>query len=460
MAQVPKLSLLRPAANLAEASKTLEVAPLLSQEELNAFYRKEIQEVRGQDRMEFLKLRMSDAVRDETDYKAFLLGHRGVGKTTELMRVVNTFSDDLEPLRISILAELNPAAFRYYDILLLILVRLVKATADPTIAQFTEHNLDQLLNRVRGHLSTKWTKYLSTQDSQWGAGLEFPFLKLLGNLRQGRVREQGEQEYEVSFVAELSELINDLLDACNELLYRHKRKRWIILVEDFDKLSLPTQVLLDVFLGLRPSLEAMRANLIITIPIWLYYSSDFDSVKPIGFEPFVVPDIPVYGKDHTPDEGVIRAMEHLVHSRMESSLLGEGVLRRCILASGGFLRDLFVLLLNASIFARLRKAEFISLEDLDKAIVDLRNSYKQSMGSTSSSDQEPSLDAKLDLLVSIYHRKQETTDLANPVLYRLLRQRFVLQYNGVAWLGVHPLVVDLLIQFKKLDEGSPGGSVV
>jgi len=40
----------------------------------------------------------------------------------------------------------------------------------------------------------------------------------------------------------------------------------------------------------------------------------------------------------------------------------------------------------------------------------------------------------------------------------LLRQRCARQYNGAGWIGVHPLIVDLLIEFKRLEKGSPGGS--
>ncbi len=455
-----KMTLLRPATSLEEVGLTLDPAPLLSQEEIAAFYRKEVQQVRGEDRISLLSLGLQDALRTKADFKGFLLGHPGVGKTTELMRVVGSLSSQLQPLRISVLSELNPGALRYYDILLLILLRLVQETSSPVISGSSDNNLEILVSRVRSHLSTKWTKHLQTTNADWGTGIDIPFLKLFGNLRQGRSREVGEQEYEVSFVSELTELMNDVLEACNHILQQHKGKQWIVLVEDFDKLSLPTQILHDVFQGLRPSLQSFRANLIITIPLWLYYSDQFQGIQPYDFKSCVVPDISVYTSDHVVDSTAVDALKAAVYARMNADLLAEGVLDRCILASGGFLRDLFYLIREATMFARIRSASKIEMSDANKAILEMKNNYKQRLGSTLPNPDEPSLDEKLKLLVEIYHRKDSTADIANSTLYNLLRQRFVLQCNGVSWMGVHPLAVDLLMDFRRLPPDSPGGSKV
>ena len=458
MAPTSKITLLKQAANLREVGQTLDSAPLLSPEEIAAFYRLEVQQVRGEDRISRLSLGLQDAISTHSAFKGFVLGHPGVGKTTELMRVVNSPSLNLEPLRISVLSELNPGALRYYDILLLILIRLVKETSSPAISDFADNNLEALIARVRAHLSTKWTKHLQTSQADWGAGLDLPFLKLFGNLRQGRSREVGEQEYELSFVSELTELINDVLESCNDILYRHKAKQWIVLVEDFDKLNLPTQILLDVFQGLRPSLQSFRANLIITIPLWLFYSDQFQGIQPYGFKCCVAPDISVYTSTHAVDRATVDALTAVVAARMSLDLMAPGVLERCILASGGFLRDLFSLLVDATMFARIRGLDQIEMVDANKAILDMKNNYKQRLGSTLPNPNEPSLDEKLKLLVTIYERQNATADIANATLYNLLRQRFVLQCNGVSWMGVHPLAVDLLMDFGRLPQGSPGGS--
>jgi hypothetical protein len=114
---------------------------------------------------------------------------------------------------------------------------------------------------------------------------------------------------------------------------------------------------------------------------------------------------------------------------------------------------------SAMLSARLRYANTISAEDADTAVAGLRIDYKNSLGSTGQDDAETPLSKKLDRLVAIYQRKDPSVEVPDPVLYLLLRRRCVLQYNGAGWVGVHPLLVDLLIEFRKLEPGSPGGSL-
>lgn len=451
---------LGPAETLRELASRLNPAPLTTKEELDAFYRAEVQQVRGEDRMGLLRIQLENQLSQGQTFKAFLMGHPGVGKSTELMRMANGFADKLEVIRISVGSELNVGAMRYYDLLLLLLIRISERAASPEISGFAENKFASLLDRVRAQLSTRWSKTVNTSDGELGAGLDFPFLKFKAAMKQGRVTQSSEEFYEVSFIPELMDLCNDLLDECAEVLKQHRNKQWLILIEDFDKLNLPTDKLYEMFLGLRPSLESLRANLIITIPVWLFYSEKFQALGANHFASVVVPDIPIYTKAHQPDSEVIDALEKVVFARANPKLIDPRALKRCILASGGFLRDLFHLLYQADMFALLRKGDRITEEDAAKAIQDLRNTYKQRLGSSLPDKDEPSLEQKLDRLVSIYRRQNASVEIADTVLYRLLQRRFVLQYNGEAWMGVHPLIVDLLIEFDQLPANSPGGSTI
>lgn len=84
--------------------------------------------------------------------------------------------------------------------------------------------------RVQDHLATKWTKRLRVDSNEFSAGLEIPFLvKLLGNIKQGGWREQGRQEYELSFVSDLVELMNGVFVECNRRLAKHQnQKQWTL----------------------------------------------------------------------------------------------------------------------------------------------------------------------------------------------------------------------------------------
>jgi len=68
--------------------KTLYPEALETAEELRAFYKVEIQQVRGIDRTARLRICLEDAHASELTFKGFLVGHPGVGKTTELSRLL------------------------------------------------------------------------------------------------------------------------------------------------------------------------------------------------------------------------------------------------------------------------------------------------------------------------------------------------------------------------------------
>lgn len=459
----PPRKLLRttPATTLAEIPLTLHPEALETIEELQAFYKAEIQEVRGVNRTGYLKICLEDAHSAQLPFKAFLLGHPGVGKTTELSRLLLDLENRFRPLRLSVTSELNPGTLRYYDVLLLILIRLVYEVSQPSVIGFEDTELQRMLADVRDHLATKWTKHLRVDAAEFGAGINLPFLKLFGNIKQGRTRERGAEEYELSFVSELTELMNSVLQECNRLLRKNQQDReWVIVLEDLEKIGLAPGALKDLFTGLRPSLQGLDGHFIVVIPIWLKYSEDAPIILPPNFQHFVIPDIAVYQKDHKTDDKVIDALRAVVAARADTNLFADHVLDRFCLASGGNLRDLFSLVRNAMLSARLRFASAISVEDADGAIASLRNDYKMSLGSTGQDPSEIALREKLDRLVGIYEGANPTIGVPDRILYLLLRQRCALQYNddGTSWNGVHPLIVDLLIEFDKLQQGSPGGS--
>ena len=284
-----------PATTLAELPLTLQPEALETAEQLKAFYQDQIEKVRGIDRTGQLRICLEDAHAADLPFKAFLLGHPGVGKTTELSRLLLDVEDRFRPLHLSITSELNPGALRFYDVLLLILIRLVQEASKPSVIGFEDNELQKILDLVRDHLAKKWTKHLRIDAAEFGAGINFPFVKLFGNIGQGSSRERGVEEYELSFVSELVNLMNRVLQECNRLLKKHQKGRqWVIVLEDLEKIGLTASALKDLFMGLRPSLQGLDGHFIVVIPIWLQYSEDAPIVLPPNFLPFVIPDIAVY----------------------------------------------------------------------------------------------------------------------------------------------------------------------
>lgn len=65
-----------PAQSLEEVYRTLQPSPLETPEQLKAFYKEEMNEVRGGDKMKRLEMGLNRAYKDRNYFKAFFMGDR------------------------------------------------------------------------------------------------------------------------------------------------------------------------------------------------------------------------------------------------------------------------------------------------------------------------------------------------------------------------------------------------
>ena len=132
---------------------------------------------------------------------------------------------------------------------------------------------------------------------------------------------------------------------------------------------------------------------------------------------------------------------------------------RLIVASGGNLRDLFALVLDAGEGARGRNptATAIGPEDARLAINKMRRDYRMRLGQSPYDVQQIPYSEKLKRLLAVYGGASDN-DVPDAVLYSLLRGRAIQEFNGEGWFGVHPLVVDILKEQQHLKPQDPGGT--
>src|ERR1019366_8418707 len=116
---------LGPVTYLDHLYRTLRPEPLIGPEEFRSYYRGQVNQVRGEDTVARLSLKLQQAYRS-LPFKAFLMGHPGVGKSTEVSRLLERVKEQHVGVRLSIATELNPASFKVFDVLLLMLVRLAE----------------------------------------------------------------------------------------------------------------------------------------------------------------------------------------------------------------------------------------------------------------------------------------------------------------------------------------------
>ena len=266
--------------------------------------------------------------------------------------------------------------------------------------------------------------------------------KIRFNLKLQRTEKR--EEYALPELADLVFLVNRVFDECNGVLRQEKGREWILVVEDLEKHGIATDSLRRLFVDNSSLFERLTCHLLFVIPVGLAYSDDAERM-PFGRErQFVVPDIAVYRPSHEPDENGIQALLDVIDRRIDGALLAEPLARSLAIASGGNIRDLFDLLHRASLAAEVREASRIERQDALEAIQALRGIYKQQMGETFfDAKNSVTIQDKLAKLAAL-HRGDKAAQIADRVLYLLLRHRMVLQFNGEGWFGVHPLVVDVL----------------
>jgi hypothetical protein len=456
---VASLKRLSPANTLVETDETLSPLPLTTREELTAFYSEKYREARGVDRMAHLGLKLSRAYYTR-HFHAFVMGHPGVGKSTEISKLLLQESNRFLQIRISAAAEMYPGDFRIHDLLWLMTVRVLEAARTPTISGFSDDLSLSLLDAVKHELSERWVEILGLSQREVEGGLDLKLIaRIKATLKLSRKRTEKIAEYSFSAVSDLVQVVNRVFNECNEYLRKQKHQEWILAVEDFEKLGVDPEQLRQLFIDNALLFEQLQVHLLFVIPVGLTYTEEAERM-PFGRDSqFIVPDIAVFTRSHEVDEKGVDALLEVIYRRVSKELLEKDLARQLALASGGNIRDLFDLFRRAILSAEVRGQTSIQLNYAMEAVNAMRQDYAARLGENPF-DKVASipLEAKLAKLEAIYNGDPQA-QFPDKVLYVLLRQRIVLQFNGAGWYGVHPLIVDKLKEISSsIKPDSLGGT--
>ena len=467
-ANTPSLQKITPAQSLEEVYRTLQPSPLETPAQLKAFYKEEMNAVRGGDKMKRLEIGLNRAHKDRNYFKAFFMGHQGVGKSTELSRLIERVKDNFYTIRFSALSTLDPSNFRPLDVVLMMMVDVAEQTAKPVKEggankKPPQERLQEILEWFATEINTKEkaTGLVASlevgagakEDSLWNKVLGL-FATLKGEIKFASTRKNEVVEHRVSRLTSLIEVANRLLDDCNNLLRQETGREWLFVGEDFDRAGISSTKIEDLFIQNASIFRNLRTHLIFNLPVSLYYSSKGTSL-PFHDRSFVLPDTPVFNQDHSASTKGRSALQSVLEARMATTLFEKDQMERLIVASGGNLRDLFVLVNYAADSATLRDAETINADDVFGAIVNLRSDYERRLGQSPYDPETVSYKDKAERLVLIYNN-EKTAQITDPVMYSLLNARAIQEFNGQRWFGVHPLVVDILASQKYINCTSTG----
>jgi hypothetical protein len=457
-----------PATDLDHLYLTLWPEPLTKPDDLRKYYRPQVNQVRGGDTVARLSLKLQQGYRT-LPFRAFVMGHRGVGKSTEISRLLDRVKDQHVGVRLNIATELNPFSFKIFDVLLLMLIRLAEEAHRMEVLPLGGILAEHLVSGIEQWFGTEQVKKSRGESTaaslEAGAGVKGDSLLagLLGlfasakaEMKYAADRTTQIVEYRLQRLPELVDLCNRLIDVCNQTMMEKTGQEWLLVVEDLDKTGISPQQLQDLFLQYGNVFHELRVHMIFTIPVWLAVSPE--AIR-LPFDCYMIYDTPVYDQEHNPHEDGRAAVRAVLEARVLPSLFAEGQMTRLIVASGGNLRDLFALVLDAGEGARARNpnATMIGDDDARAAINKMRGDYRRRLGESPYDAQPIPYSEKSARLVAVYGG---TPDSAIPdrVLYSLLRGRAIQEFNGDVWFGVHPLVVDILKKQTHLKPQDPGGT--
>jgi hypothetical protein len=375
-------------------------------------------------------------------------GHRGVGKSTELLRLRKYLEENnFKVIYFAVDEEdIDPEDAQYTDVLL----------------ACTRHLLEELKKDADPSPLTTWLKarWQSLKDLAM-AEVVFDkldvsaqvgqFAKLTANLRavpsaRQKIREQVDA-HTISLIEALNEFITNAVRGL-----RDEKDGIVVITDNLDRI---VHVVRDedtrhsshdeIFLDRSEQLRALRCHVVYTVPISMVYSSRGTVLEDRYGKVQVLPMIKVRTSNNHPYPAGLQKLEELIKRRVKcvasdlslEEVFDENSLRQLCILSGGHVRNLLLLLKTA-----IERTSGIPIQTraIDRAIGDLRSTYRGTIN-----------EEEWAMLAHVHLSKQ----MPNQDEYRkLLFNRCILEYREQAgdilrtWHDVHPLI-EKIEQFRK-----------
>ncbi len=358
--------------------------------------------------------------------KFFFSGHRGCGKSTELLHLLSNSEIQKKywPINFSIREETDIIDLDFRDVLLAIGSRL-----------FREYRKkggelpDQLLKELNGWKG-KVEKQISTildgrvSGVELGASIDAFFASAGLKMKlEPATRVELRQIVETDITG-LIAIINHIAAA----IYSQEHRIPLVLIDDMDKPDLERAR--AIFHDHREIMMQPNCAIVYTVSSALFYSKEFDSIRD---QALFLPNINLHtaeDADQHLQEGYC-TLEKFVSVRMDDKLINLSALDEAITYSGGVFRELARIIRTAIGRARRRKAAQLESEDVEWAASEIRNEYRRIL------DKED-----LKLLKKVREtRKLEYSDRLMPMLQLLA----ILEYRDREnWCDIHPVLRKML----------------
>ncbi|MCX6064523.1 MAG: hypothetical protein NT121_02035 [Chloroflexi bacterium] len=357
--------------------------------------------------------------------KFFFSGHRGCGKSTELLHLMSNpeIQKKYWPINFSIRDEADIIDLDFRDVLLAIGGRLFRSYHEQG-GKLPEQLLKEL-NSWRGKVEQETKTVLNGRvDYEAGAAISTFFANAGIKMKlEPATRTEMRQVFEKDITGLIS-VINNISTA----IYSQVKRIPLVLIDDMDKPDLEEAS--AIFHDRREIMMQPNCAIVYTVSSALFYSKDFDAIRD---QSIFLPNINLHRRAHQDDRTVegYETLRKFVQARMDLKLIEPEALDEAITFSGGVFREMARIMRAGIGRARRRKAARVERTDIDWAITEIRNEYRRIL------DKDD-----MALLKQIHQNNRLEYDNRFKPLLQLLA---VLEYrNGENWCDIHPALRSLV----------------
>ncbi len=358
--------------------------------------------------------------------KFFFSGHRGCGKSTELLHLLSKpeIQKKYWPINFSIREEADIIDLDFRDVLLAIGSRLFREYRKKG-GELPEQLLKELYSwqgKIEKEVSTIFEGRNSAAELETSINTFFINAGLKIKL-EPKTRVQLRQVVETNITG-LIGVINHIATT----IYAQEHLIPLILIDDMDKPNL--EKARAIFHDRREIMMQPNCAIVYTVSSALFYSKEFDAIRD---QAFFLPNIYLHPpmKPEVHHEEGYQTLRKFVHMRMISDLIEDSALEQAVTYSGGVFRELARIIRTAIGRARRRKAVQMDSADIEWAATEIRNEYRRIL------DKD---DIKLLKRVG-ENNHLEYNDRMTPLMQLLA----LLEYrDGENWCDIHPVLRKLL----------------
>jgi hypothetical protein len=358
--------------------------------------------------------------------KFFFSGHRGCGKSTELLHLMSNTAIQKKywPINFSIREETDIIDIDFRDVLLAIGGRLYREYRKKG-GELPEQLLKEL-DRWKGRVEKNVTTILDGRLSgfELGASVDAFFANAGMKMKlEPATRVELRQIIETDITG-LIGIINQIVAA----IYSSERRIPLILIDDMDKPALDKAR--TIFHDRREIMMQPNCAIVYTVSSALFYSKEFDAIRDqalflpnINLHPAQKPDV------HLADG--YETLKRFVSVRMDPALIDADALELAVTYSGGVFRELARVLRTAIGRARRNNDPKITLDDVECAAIEIRNEYRRILDredikflkkvkDSNHLEYSDRLTPLLQLLALLEYRDEENWCDVHPVLRKML----------------------------------------